>query len=176
MQEDLSKRKKLTDALRQLLAPLNHLLQHARAHDGAQRRLRALDQRLADVGDTKSGLVRGGDVVVDDRGQVDGDVVLGQAGLLGHLDDLDLDVDLDELLRQRVDLDQARVDGAVEAAELGDEADVALADGLVGVGAKDAAGDGAAGADDGSKGVDYEKSRSLATRTWTFMIMIKGGM
>ncbi len=69
-------------------------------------------------------------------------------------DDLDLDVDLDEFFGKGVDFHEAGVDGAVEAAEFGDEADVALADGLVGVGADDAAGDGAAESDAGAEGVD----------------------
>jgi len=63
-------------------------------------------------------------------------------------DDLDLDVDLDEAFRQRVDLDETRVDGAVESSELRDQADVPLGHGFVGVGTYDAAGDGPAGADD----------------------------
>jgi hypothetical protein len=58
--------------------------------------------------------------------------------LPGDLDDLDLDVDLDEGFGERVDLDESGVDGAGEAAEFGDEADVALRDGLVGVGTDDA--------------------------------------
>ena len=86
----------------------------------------ALDEGLADVADAEGGLVRRGDVVVDDRCEVQGDVVLGHADLLRHLDDLDLDIYLDEFLGQRVDLDETGVDGAVEAAEFGDQTDVAL--------------------------------------------------
>lgn len=68
-------------------------------------------------------------------------MVLG--GWIGErTDDLDLDVDLDQLFGEGVDLDEAGVDGAVETAEFGDEADVALADGFVGVRAADAAWDG----------------------------------
>jgi hypothetical protein len=40
-------------------------------------------------------------------------------------------------------VDKTRVDGAGEATELGDESNIALRDGLVGVGADDAAGNGA---------------------------------
>ena len=137
----------LADRLRDLFPSFDDILQHPGADDVSQRRLGPLDERLADVGDAEGGLVRAGDVVVDDAGEVQGDVVLGHADLLGHLDDLDLDVDLDELLGERVDLDEARVNGAVEAAEFGDEADVALRDGFVGVRAYDAAGDGAEEAD-----------------------------
>ena len=57
-------------------------------------------------------------------------------------DDLDLDVDLDQLFGEGVDLDETGVDGAVEAAELGHEADVSLADWFVGVRAADATWDG----------------------------------
>lgn len=80
----------------------------------------ALDKRLAHVRDTEGGFVWGGDVVVDNRCEVDGDVVLSHADLLRDFNNLDLDVDLDELLRERVDLDETRVDCAVEASELRD--------------------------------------------------------
>ena len=73
-----------------------------------------------------------------------------------HTNDLDLDIDLNEFLRQRVYLHETRVDGAVEATELGDEPDVALADGLVGVGADDAARDGTAESDAGTEVIDCE--------------------
>ena len=89
-------------------------------------RLSPLYQCLADVADAECSLMRAGDVVVDDARQVQRDVVLGHADLLGHLDDLNLDIDLDELLGEGVDLDETGVDGAVEATEFGDEADVAL--------------------------------------------------
>lgn len=117
--------------------------------------LRTLNEGLADVGDAKGGNVRGDDVVVDDRGQAQGDVVLGHADLLGDLCDLDLDVHLEEVLAERVDLDQTRVDGLVELAKLGDETDVALLDALERVGADDAAGNSAHGTDDGTESVDY---------------------
>merc|ERR1711937_327038 len=94
-------------------------------------------------------------VVVDDRGQAQGDVVLGHADLLGDLCDLDLDIDLDQTLGEGVDLDEAGIDGLVESTKLGDETDVALVDALVWVGADDAAGDGAQGTNDGAKGVDH---------------------
>jgi hypothetical protein len=95
-----------------------------------------------------------GDVVVDDGGQIQGDVVLCHADLARHLDDLDLDVDLDEALGKRVDLDETGVDSTRKAAELGDQTDVALRDRLVGVGADDAARNGSAEADPVTKSVD----------------------
>ena len=144
----------LADGLGDLFAALDDVLEHAGADDVAQGGLRALDEGLADVGDAEGGFVRGRDVVVDHRGEVHGDVVLGHAHLLRHLDDLDLDVHLDQFLGQRVDLHETRVDGAVEAAEFGDESHVALAHGLVGVGADDAAGDSAAESNPASERVD----------------------
>ncbi len=56
----------LANALGDLLAALNDVLQHAGAHDVAEGGLGALDQGLADVGDAEGGLVRRDDVVVDD--------------------------------------------------------------------------------------------------------------
>jgi hypothetical protein len=145
----------LADALGDLLAALNDVLQHAGAHDVAQRGLGPLDQGLAHVGDAEGGLVGRDNLEVQDAGELGGDVVLGHARLLGDLADLDLDVDLEEVFGQRVDLDEARVDGLVEAAELGDEADVALADALEGVREADAQRDGATGANELADGVGH---------------------
>lgn len=61
--------------------------------------------------------------------------------------DLDLDIHLDQLLRQWVDLHETWVHCAIEAAELGDQPNVTLADWLVWVGAEDTEGDGAAETD-----------------------------
>ena len=69
--------------------------------------------------------------------------------------DLDLDIDLDQAFGQRVDLDKTRVHSPCESSELGDEADVTLLDGLVGVRADDAARDGAEGSHDGSERVHH---------------------
>lgn len=77
------------------------------------------------------------------------------ANLLRHLDDLDLDVDLRELLRQRVDFDETWVDGAGKSSELGDQTDVALLDGLVGVRAAETAGNCTEGTDRCAEGVDH---------------------
>lgn len=146
----------LANALGDLLAALDDVLENTGTDDVAQGGLGTLDQGLADVGDSEGGLVRADDVVVDNTGEVEVDVVLGHAHLLGDLDDLDLDVDLDEALGQGVDLNQARVDCLVEFAELGDQADVALADVLIRVGAADAAWDRAQGSHAGAEGVDYQ--------------------
>ena len=79
-------------------AALDDVLEDASADDVAESGLRTLDKGLADVADTEGGFVGGGDVVVDDGGEVQGDVVFSHADLFGDLDDLDLDVHLDELL------------------------------------------------------------------------------
>lgn len=94
-------------------------------------------------------------MVVDDTGQPEGDVVFGHANLLWNLGNLDLDVDLDQALGQRVDLDETRVNGAVETAEFGDETNISLIDTLVGVRADDATGNGSHGTDDSAKGIDH---------------------
>ena len=116
----------LTDRLGDFFATFDDILKDASADDVAEGGLRAFDEGLADVADAERGFVGRGDVVVDDGGQVQGDVVFRHANLLGDLHDLDLDVHLDELLRQGVDFDETRVDSAVEAAELGNETDIAL--------------------------------------------------
>lgn len=63
------------DRLRDLLAALDHVLQHARADNVAEGGLRALDEGLADVGDAEGGFVGRGDVVVDDGCELEVDVV-----------------------------------------------------------------------------------------------------
>ncbi len=71
-----------------------------------------------------------------------------------HTDNLDFDIDLDELLGERVNLDETRIDSTVESAKLCDQADVALADGAVRIGAADAAGNGTEASDDRTQCVD----------------------
>ena len=61
-------------------------------------------------------------------------------GVRIHTDNLDLDIDLNELLAQRVDLDQTRINSAVELSKFGDKAYVALIDLLIRVRADYAAG------------------------------------
>lgn len=122
----------------------------------AQSSLRTLNKCLANITDAESGLVRRSDAIVDDRRQVERNVVLGHADLLGYLDNLDLDVDLDKLLGQGVNIDETWVDSAGESTKLGDESNVSLADGLVGVGAHDAAWDGSQSTDAATECVDLE--------------------
>jgi hypothetical protein len=94
-------------------------------------------------------------VIINYRSKEERDIVLGYARLLKNLDDLHLDVDGHEALRERVDLDEAGVDGASEATELGDEADGALLDGAVGVRVNDAAKDRVASAHDRAEDVNH---------------------
>lgn len=70
-------------------------------------------------------------MIVNDRSQSEVHVVLGHADLSWHFNDLNFDVDLDEILRQWVDLDQSRIDCACESAKLGHQADISLGDWLV---------------------------------------------
>ena len=56
---------------------------------------------------------------------------------------LNLDIDLEETFTERVDLDETGIDRAVESPELGDQTDVTLRDGFVGVRTADAEGKGA---------------------------------
>lgn len=68
---------------------------------------------------------------------------------------LDLDIDLSERLRQRVDLDKTRIDGASETTELGDKTNITLLDRLVRVGAADAARNGSESTDSRAERVDH---------------------
>ena len=64
-------------------------------------------------------------------------------GVLVRTNNLDLDIYLNKPFRQRVDFDKTRIDSAVEATELGDQADIALTDWLVRVGTDNTAWNGA---------------------------------
>lgn len=86
----------LCDALGDLLTALNDILQDTGTNDMAKSGLGAFNKRLADVDDTEGGLVGGDDVVVDDGGKMDGDIVLGHTDLLGDFAYLDFDIDRDE--------------------------------------------------------------------------------
>lgn len=98
--------------------------------------------------------MRGDDVVIDDRGELNSNVVLGHTDLLGYLDDLNLDIDLNEGLAEGIDLDKAGVDCLVEFAEFGDEADISLAYALIRVRAAYAAGNRAEGSNNSTDAVD----------------------
>lgn len=121
----------LADALSNLLTALNNVLEDAGSDYVSECGLGTLNECLADVANTKGSLVWAGNVVVDNTGELESDVVLGHADLLGNFHNLNLDIDLDEALGERVDLDETWVNGAVETTELGDETNVALRDRLV---------------------------------------------
>ncbi len=61
--------------------------------------------------------------------------------------DLDLDIDLDQALRERIDLNQARVDSAIESTKLSNQPNVTLGNRLVWVRADDAARNGTQSSD-----------------------------
>ena len=103
-----------------------------------------------------------GDVIVDDRRQMHGDIILGHAHLLGHLAKLDLDIDVNQPLGERIDLDETGVDGTVEASKLGDQTDIALGNGLVGVRADEAARNRAEDPDAVAQSVDEGSVDSVA--------------
>lgn len=144
----------LADRLCDLLPAFNNILKNSRTHNMPQRRLRPFNQRLPHITNSERGLMRARNMIINHTRQLQCNIILRHADLLWHLDDLDLDIDLDEALGERVDLHETWVDGAVKTPEFGDEADVALGDGLVGIGTADAAGDGAESADAGAKTVD----------------------
>jgi hypothetical protein len=112
--------------LSDLLTAFDDVLEHASTDNVTKSGLCTLNKGLTDVGDTESSLVWRCDVVVDNGGQVEGDVVLGHANLLRYLNDLDLDIDLDKTFTERVDLDETGINSAIESTEFGDETDVTL--------------------------------------------------
>ena len=160
----------------EFFAALDDVLENAGADDVPEGGLGTLNQGLTDVGDAEGGFVGGGDVVVDDGGYLEGDVVLGDTDLFGDLyrynlsicicnrkegswrhrtNNLNLDVYLDQLFRERIDLDKTGVDRAVETTKLCDETDVSLTDWLIWVWTDDTAGNGTAGTDDRSEVIDF---------------------
>jgi len=71
-----------------------------------------------------------------------------------HTNNLNLDIDLDELLRQRIDLDETRIDSSIKSSKFRDQAHVALADRAVRVGAANATGNSTEASDDRTKRID----------------------
>lgn len=147
-----------TDGLSNLFTALDDVLQDTSTDNVAQSGLSTLNESLADVGDAKGGLMGRDDVIVNDGSEAQSDIVLGHTRLLRYLGDLDLDINLNETLTKWVDLDQAWIDGLVEAAELSDETDVALVNILVGVGTDDAARKCTHCSNNGTEGVDYSRA------------------
>jgi hypothetical protein len=146
----------LADRLSDLLTTLDHILKNTGTNDVAKCGLCALNECLTNVADAEGCFVRGRNAVVDDGRQLQRYVILGHADLLRNFDDLDLDIDLDKLLRQRVHVDKTWVDSAGETTELGDQTDVSLIDRFVRIGADEAAWNGAGCTDAAAKGVDLD--------------------
>jgi hypothetical protein len=144
----------LTNRLGNLFTALNDILENACANDVAESSLSTLNEGLANIGDAKSRNMRSDNMIVNDRSKAQSYVVLGHTDLLGHLGDLDLDIHLDEVLAERVDLNQTWVDSLVKFAKLGDKTDVALLNTFEGVGADEAAGNGTTGTHNGAKGIN----------------------
>ena len=144
----------LANGLCDLLTALDNILEDTGTDHVTKCCLCTLDESLADVGNAESGLVRRGDAVVNDRGELQRDVIFGHADLLGNFDDLNFDIDLNKLLGERVDVDKSRIDSAGKATKLGDEANISLVHGLVRIRAADTAGNGTECTDDSSESVD----------------------
>jgi hypothetical protein len=75
-------------------------------------------------------------------------------------DNLDLDIDLDEALAERIDLDETGINSSVKTTEFRDEADVSLRDGLVWIRADDTAWNRAHSTDTASQTIDYDMLES----------------
>lgn len=112
-----------------------------------------LNQSSLDVTDSKVRLRGVDNMPIKHRVNLDIDIILGHDNLLRDISNLDLDVNLCQLLSNRVNLCQTGVDNLVEFAKASNESDGALCNGLVRVGAADTAGDGSEGAEDVSCGV-----------------------
>ena len=80
-----------------------------------------------------------------------------------HTNDLDPDIDGDKVLGERIDLDQTRIDCAIESSEFGHETNISLVDWLVRVRADDAARDSPKKTDGAPESVDCE-SISVSAR------------
>lgn len=163
------------DGLRNLFSAFDDVLEYTSTDDMSERGLGTLDKGRADVGDTEGCPVGGCNVVVNDGSQAESDVVFGHTHLLGnlcldivlvafsvekwtyliHTNNLNLDVNLDEALAKRIDLDKARVDGTSEATKLGNEPDITLLDRLVGVRANNTARNSTKSPDASSNRIDH---------------------
>ena len=108
----------LANGLCDFLTALDNILEDTSTNYVTKCCLCTLDESLADVCNAEGGLVRRGDAVVNDRSKLQRDVILGHADLLGNFDDLNLDIDLNKLLGERVDVDKTGVDSAGKSTEL----------------------------------------------------------
>lgn len=67
---------------------------------------------------------------------------------------LNLDINLNKTFTERVDLDETGIDSTIESTELGDQTDVTLRDGFVGVRTANAAGESSKSSNARAQGVD----------------------
>lgn len=125
------------------------------------------------------------DLIIDDGGQIQRDVIFGHADLARDLDDLDLNIDGSETLAQWVDLHEARVNCAFKAitlvsvffqtapgsmcmgykpSEFRHQTDFALVDRFVGVGAADTTRDSTQKSDAFSQTMNYRNCYSGVRR------------
>lgn len=111
------------------------------------------NQSSLDVTNSKVRLRRVDNMPIKHRVNLNVDIILGHDNLLRDISNLDLDIDLCQLLSDRVNLCQTGIDNLIEFAKASNETDGALCDGLVRVGAADTAGDGSESADNVSGGV-----------------------
>lgn len=77
-----------------------------------------------------------------------------------HTNNLDLNIHLDKALAERINLDQARVDSAVESTKLSNQTNITLRDRLVWIRAANAARNGTHGSDTLTQCVDCAKESS----------------
>jgi hypothetical protein len=124
--------------------------------------LGAFHECLADIRDVKSGLVRRGDVVVDDRRQVYGDIVLRHANLSRHLDNLNPDIYSRQMFAEGVDFHETGVHCAFETTKLRHQANLALVNWLEGIRAAEATGDSTAKPNNLTQSVDWTDSSQLS--------------
>ena len=97
-------------------------------------------------------------MIVDDRSQVEGNVILGHADLTRHLDDLDLDINSCQVLAERVDLYEAGINCTLKTTKLGHQSDLTLVNGRKRIRAADTAGYGSQGTNDLSQPMNYMES------------------
>jgi len=80
-----------------------------------------------------------------------------------HTNNLNLDIDLDETLGERVDLDKTWIDCAIETTKFGDETDITLRNGLVRVGTEDTAWNSTHGSNARTQGVDHASIPAMSS-------------
>lgn len=116
------------NALSDFFTSFNDILEDSGTKNVTKSSLSTFDKSSADTTDAESCLVRIDNVVVDDRGDVDVDVVFGHTYLRRNFDDGNLDVDLLQFLGQRIDFAQTRVDSTVVFSEFQDETGLTFVD------------------------------------------------